>query len=382
MKILVNASTLVVGGGIQVGVSFIEQALNSSEFHWLFLVSDGIYNNLDAKIRIDNRVVNIKKRPSKIFEGRESRKIIKMKARKFKPDLIYSIGFPSYINFSEIEIGRYTNPWEINSKPLPWKVIKGFFKKLIIRFGIIYRLIWARKADFIETQTEAAKIGIFKRAFFPLEKIIVIPNSVNQIFLEEGETAGRDRGFEQEDIVFCLSANYEHKNLVFIPDVANYLRFKLNKEVKFILTIPEDSILWKNIKEKCIRKGVEDLIENAGNLKLKECILYYRKAKVVFLPTLLEVFSVTYLEAMAMRVPIVTSDLSFARDNCKDAALFFKPGDSKDAATCIKSLLEDRELYYKLINRGVNVLNNYPTLDQKYSKLFDYFKLIIQNGKI
>ena len=48
---------------------------------------------------------------------------------EFKPDLVYSIGYPSYINFNNVELGRYTNPWEINSEPLPWHKIKGTIKK-------------------------------------------------------------------------------------------------------------------------------------------------------------------------------------------------------------------------------------------------------------
>jgi glycosyltransferase involved in cell wall biosynthesis len=381
MKVLVNASTLIVGGGIQVGVSFIQLAIKNEDFDWLFVVSLGIYNNLSLDLQNDERIICIKTPPSKIFSGKESRKIIKNITRSFQPDLIYSPGFPSYIRFKETEIGRYTNGWEVNAKPLPWHTIKGFSTVLKIKLAIYYRILWARRADYIETQTEAAKRGISKRAFFPIDKIKVIPNSPNQIFITNGQDVENGEVFNRKQIAFCLSAPYTHKNLDIIPYVAQELRSKFNVDLVFILTLPSDSNIWLEIEEKAKELKVEDLIQNVGILKLDECIAYYKLAKIVFLPTLLEIFSATYLEAMAMKVPIVTTDLEFAKDNCKDAAQFFKPGDPKDAAVKINDLLTNKELFINQIDTGLRVLNSYPSLDQKFNDLFDWFKLIIKNKK-
>jgi glycosyltransferase involved in cell wall biosynthesis len=379
MKVLVNATTLVVGGGIQIGVSFIEQALKNEKFSWFFLVSSGIFKNLDNEIKNKVNVVCVESTPAKIFSGRKSRQLIKKHVKEFKPHLIYSIGFPSYINFSVVELGRYTNPWEINNKPLPWKIIKGPINKLKTRLGIAYRLCWARNADYIETQTVAASQGIFKRAKFPLEKIFVVPNSPFSIFLKEGKKINIDNSFKKETLAFCLSAPYEHKNLDLIPEVAKELKYSYNVKMKFVLTLPFDSEIWIDIKNKSIDLKVSELVENVGKLKIKDCIIHYKRAKIVFLPTLLEVFSATYVEAMSMKIPIVTTDLCFARDNCKTGALFFEPGNAKDAALKIFSLIGDENKYINLIREGNKVLNSYPTTEEKYEKVFHSFKTIIQN---
>ena len=53
-KVLINASTLIVGGGIQVGVSLIEY-LNgciSKRFDFLYVVSKGIYENLSSDMAL------------------------------------------------------------------------------------------------------------------------------------------------------------------------------------------------------------------------------------------------------------------------------------------------------------------------------------------
>ncbi len=380
MKILVNASTLVVGGGIQVGVSFIENVIKNNDFEWLFLVSEGIYLNLSDQLKNDSRIKCVKTSPSRVFSGIKSRKFIKQIARRFKPSIVYSVGFPSYISFKEIEIGRYTNPWEFNDDPLPWHTVSGLHRKIIVKLGIIYRRLWARNADYIETQTEAAKRGISKKIFFPKRNIKVIPNSLNKLFLQEKEKIEfPEDSSKKENLIFCLSAPYEHKNLDLIPLVANVLKNKHKLSVQFILTIPEDSSLWMKINTLAKKLEVSELISNVGVLKIKDCLYYYKKSKLVFLPTLLEVFSATYLESMALKVPIVTSDLSFARDNCKDAALFFEAGNANDAALKIKQLITDKELYKQLINKGERVLSEYPSIDEKYQDLLNYFKKIIRH---
>jgi len=51
----------------------------------------------------------------------------------------------------------------------------------------------------------------------------------------------------------------------------------------------------------------------------------YASVDGMILPTLLESFSGTYVEAMHYGVPVFTSDRDFARDVCGDAAYYFDP---------------------------------------------------------
>src|SRR5690606_34568379 len=108
-----------------------------------------------------------------------------------------------------------------------------------------------------------------------------------------------------------------------IPSVAKVLKDN-GYRVKFIVTAPDNSDVWSSISINATRIGVDDSIENVGVLGLNECLHYYKESDIVFLPTLLEVFSATYLEAMAMGKPIVTTDFEFSRAICGAAALYFE----------------------------------------------------------
>lgn len=375
MRVLVNASTLVVGGGVQVGISFIQVAIKENRFDWKFIVSKAIYDSLDPIIQNKICIICIPVSPAKPYAGMRSRQVIQKLCKDWNPDLIYSIGFPSYIRFKQVEIGRYTNPWEINNQ-LPWKLYPGLSSRIKIKLGIWYRQFWARNATYIETQTEAAKQGIINRVGFPQHKIKVIPNSPNQIFLE----AGKDRNKKispGEMNIFCLAAPYPHKNLSIVPQIAASLNKKFGIKPYFFLTLPQNEDVLNLIKKKAVILEVDQQIINLGKLSLEECLVYYQKCSLVFLPTLLEIFSATYLEAMAMGVPIVTTDLDFAHDNCKDAAHYFNADDLEDAADKIHEVLLNPGLRTELIQKGYKVLDTYPKNELKYKKLFEWFEEII-----
>jgi len=64
----------------------------------------------------------------------------------------------------------------------------------------------------------------------------------------------------------------------------------------------------------------------------------------VIVPTLLESFSASYLEAMQHGKPILTSDLDFARCVCGDAASYFDPWDAASMAAAIRRIRDDEPL--------------------------------------
>ena len=70
------------------------------------------------------------------------------------------------------------------------------------------------------------------------------------------------------------------------------------------------------------------------------------------LPTLMESFSASYPEAMYFGLPIVTSDLDFARETCGSAAIFVNPWDPADIALGKKKVMDDQGLRSELVDLG------------------------------
>ena len=75
------------------------------------------------------------------------------------------------------------------------------------------------------------------------------------------------------------------------------------------------------------------------------------------MPTLLESFSGTYVEAMYHQIPIFTSDIDFAHDVCKEAAFYFDPLDSNSILSTLENGFQDG-IEDKII-KGLKILNDF-----------------------
>ena len=79
-----------------------------------------------------------------------------------------------------------------------------------------------------------------------------------------------------------------------------------------------------------------DVVHNLGNLTAEQVRAAFVASSALFLPTLVESYGLPYLEALALRRPILTSDRDFARWICGDLALYFDPLDAASIADAIE----------------------------------------------
>jgi glycosyltransferase involved in cell wall biosynthesis len=116
--------------------------------------------------------------------------------------------------------------------------------------------------------------------------------------------------------------------------------------------------------------GPEGGVENLGWLPTREALEEaYRSADAYILPSLMETFSFTYLEAMRFGLPVLTSDRDFARDRCQDAALYFDPLNADDVAKCMATIIEDDGMRHKLVEKGKLLLDQTPTWDDVAARI-------------
>ena len=167
-----------------------------------------------------------------------------------------------------------------------------------------------------------------------------------------------------------ISTYRPSKNFEIINDVIPHLEND-KFDYEFHITIHNDD--FNNLF-----RGKERWIKNHGHTDVDDCPKLYNLCDAMFLPSHLECFSASYPEAMKMKKPILTSDLSFARAVCGNAALYFNNTDPKDIATKIKMLFNDRSLFDLLIKNGSKKLNSYLTSTQQALKYLDICKSIAE----
>jgi glycosyltransferase involved in cell wall biosynthesis len=370
MRILINATSTVIGGGIQKTCAFLAETQRDSRGHeWYLAASEQVAQQVSQLgIDVAPNCQVFKTRPS---QDKNVRAQVKQLARSLEPDCIYTINGPAYVQFDVPHLLGFFDPWVTHSTwlayrqqpfPLGWSRIYG---------TCLYKRYWTRRADAWTTQTETAKEGLHRRLGLPKHRIAVVANTCARRYRENMSeamypTAGR------KIRVLCFGAFYPHKRLHFAIHVAAEIK-KRNPSlpIEFVLTVPEDHSGWKRLLRLADALGVRERIVNIGPVSLDDGPDLYKSCDLCFMPTVLETFSATYPEAMAMGLPIVTTDLDFLRDVCGDAALYFRPNGILEAADRILELLSSRDVWQNLIAEGKSQLERFPSPEDQYHSMVD-----------
>ncbi|QOD62075.1 glycosyltransferase [Polaribacter haliotis] len=369
MKVLINTTNLVIGGAIQVSTSFLEALKNHHNNEYHIFLSQKIIEQIDEKSFQKNFVFyHFSTSPASLIRGREVRKKLSYLELKIKPDIVFTVFGPSYWQPRSLHITGFADGWCYTPNSIAFNKL-SIRRKIKSKFLIAIKNKLIKKSDYLIVETETAKKNIFKYLHYPLEKIFVVGNTFHQSYLNQPIKKGNKKNEVFKLLV--LSAFYPHKNLEIINDVVEILKVKSKVKFEFCLTIPNNSF------EKYFKKS--DYIKNIGPQTIVDCKVLYERTNALFLPTLLETFTANYPEAMIMKVPILTSDLDFARELCDDAALYFDPMSPEDIASKIIELHGNEILQKQLVERGELMIQQFETADSRTAKYLSIFKDILKN---
>lgn len=373
MKVLFNATTLVIGGALQVAVAFIKQSITcSDDIDWSFALSRKVFDELsDAdKEKLSSRITVFDVSPAK---SRQQRLRLKELEKSSGVDIVFTLFGPAYLKFSVPHVCGVADGWVTHSSLLAFQSLTSVREIVKMLLTVFYKAYWYKKATAWVVEAGNAKTGLIKRLRLQSDSIYVISNTCGQHYFLRDEQAPKLQELKKIRLL-CMTAYYTHKNLEIIPEIARYLSDEgCEYEFEFVLTLHEESEGYKNIMSMARSLGVVDKICNIGPVRVSDGPAVYETCHVVFMPSLLETFSANYPEAMAMSRPIITTDLSHAHDTCKDAALYFEPKNACAAAEKIQQLVADPRLLDTLVENGKKVLSLLPTPEQRFDQ---YIKVI------
>ncbi len=278
--------------------------------------------------------------------------------------MCFTIFGPSYLWLDIPEVSGFADP-SVTNPNRHYLRNHPLAHKLGTLFRAWVKTIAVRRVRRFWVETATARAGLARRLGISLERIDVVPNAVNRLFvpLPGPPPAGRIR-------ILHLSAYYPHKNHAFLLPVAKALqRLYPDFDFEFVVTLPQDSRPWNELRACFEQADLAGRIRTLGYLEVKNCPAAYRDCHVVFHPSLLEVFSATYLEAFAAGRPVVATDLDFAHEVCGDAAVYFDPISPEHAASALFSAATDQKLRDELINKGLARYAVFPKANDKNQRL-------------
>ena len=207
---------------------------------------------------------------------------------------------------------------------------------------------------------------------YNIKNITVIPNFISS---DNHSPIYKDFDLPKKGIkLLYITYYYPHKNIeIFLP-LAQKIK-QQNLDYKVIITIdanqhPKAKKILKNIET----QKLDDIIINVGSIKTKNIASLYQQCDALLMPTLLECFSACYLEAMLHKLPVFTSDKDFAKDVCKDAAIYFNPLDANSILNQLNKIFKNKELKKKYIEKGIKRVREMPSNEigfRKYNELIE-----------
>ncbi len=363
MNILINASNLSGGGGVQVADSVI-RLLNKFPQHNFTVVYP---SSMDATIKVVKDYPNVvavryNYPPGDIWSFISNRNTFldSLVSQNMTECVLTLFGPMKWRPRCKHICGFAMSQLVLKDSPF-FSKLRGLEKlKWMIRIKT-WEMIFRRSSKIFYTENEFISQRL--RALFKGSIVHTITNYYNQIFdniADQEELRLPDfNGFQMLDI-----ASYGlHKNQEIALDATKILRKKYPEfKFRFVFTIKEDQFPQ-------IPNEFEQNFLFLGYVNIRQCPSLYRQVDASFQPTLMECFTATYVESMRAERPIITTNLGFAHSLCADAAVYYEAMNPESAAETIYKLATNAALQKELVAKGIVRLKLFDNQLDRVNKL-------------
>lgn len=347
MRIAILAHNLRVAGGLSVGLNIVSSlARVGSQHDYLLVLPAGVGYEAGAR-PARSECAFFRRRWGSLGQAWFNEFTLPRLVRSFQPDVVWALGnyglarpgAPQAILIHQPQL--VYDPRE--QKTRRWSMTRS------IRYvrRQLERSLPATQLVFCQTRTMATRFERVFGALAPAARVELLPNAVSEhvmrgaapadALVAGGEPSAPPAVAEQprvppavaerpgKFVLFALTRYYPHKNLELLADAFGQFREAL-RGVVVLLTIARTQHRGAaRLLDRIERENLGEHLVNVGPLAQSELAAYYAHCGALVLPTVLESFSGTYVEAMRLGCPILTSDMDFAREVCGDAAIYFDP---------------------------------------------------------
>jgi len=342
--------------------------------HYVIILSSGP----EGEEEIDGiRVVRIKRMfTTFVGETREFKRIVRVE----NPDkIVMLLGMSSFLRFDfdigKPTIGILTSPiYSARELIQNVGIVDTLNNTGLMAIHLINALIpsfvikhWGKRFDNIVVLSEWNKQRIILKGISK-DKITIIPPGLDRFWVNTKNTNNLNElkaSSSTPKIVYFTSPLCLRGTLDLIRAFSLVVR-KHNAQLIFICRIDsEDS--QKQIEElQSLAKveGVIDRVEFIGkNLDTHELKAELMKATLVCIPFKIVISDVplSLLEAMALGIPILSTNVSSIPDFVKGAGFCVTPNNPRELSEAISMLLNDNDLLLRLGKTGRDLMINYPS---------------------
>ncbi|MBN2854136.1 glycosyltransferase family 4 protein [Patescibacteria group bacterium] len=159
----------------------------------------------------------------------------------------------------------------------------------------------------------------------------------------------------EQGYILYLGNIEPRKNLVNLIKAYEFWRLNLEKDEKVLPLVLAGAKGWKTKKIFSIwtKSKFKNDIHFLGYVDDKTQEVLYKEASLFIYPSFYEGFGFPPLEAMAHKVPVITSNVSSLPEIVADSALMIDPNRAEEIAEAIRIILKDDKYRENLIIKGL-----------------------------
>ncbi|MCL5020028.1 MAG: glycosyltransferase family 4 protein [Patescibacteria group bacterium] len=231
---------------------------------------------------------------------------------------------------------------EASTLPLP------LFKTKLLGYKFVVRRA-AKKAKKIIVPSGTVKEEIIKRLKVPSEKIDVTYCGVDENINLESKIQNSE--LKSRNYFLYVGNAYPHKNLKTLIEAFKLFKSENKNDVRLVLAGRED-YFYKKIQDE-LTKQKEGSINIVRPKDDKELAYMYRNAIALVVPSFMEGFGLTALEAMSNRCLVIASNIPVLKEVCGSAPVFFDPVSPKELKNKMFDVYKNQEKYKKNLENGI-----------------------------
>jgi len=220
----------------------------------------------------------------------------------------------------------------------------------------------ARRAKHIVTVSNTTREEFLKRFPVPGERISVIHNGLDHDEFYPATKAQKDAFRKKyrlpEKFLLTVGIGKRHKNIDFVISALAPLWKEEKLNIPLVMA-GTGGILPDYVADEIKRHGVERMIHLTPFFDRSDLRLLYACSDFFVMPSLLEGFGFPLVEAMACKVPILSSNASCLPEIGGNAVCYFDPQNQSDFQTKLMHLMKNRKHAASLIKKGILQSNKF-----------------------
>jgi glycosyltransferase involved in cell wall biosynthesis len=229
-----------------------------------------------------------------------------------------------------------------------------------IRFSVErWRLGYMKQAARIIAVSEATKRDIIQTLHIPPDRIVVIPEGVNDTFrpVKDRHIYAKTsvRLHLPKKYILHVGTTYYNKN---IEGLVRMFTALARNDPDLWLVKSGDP--WTEEQKIIIQKtGFSDRVLHLGFVATKDLPYVYSGAIALLQPSYAEGFGFTVLEAMACGCPVIVSDIPALHEMAGDAGLFISPTGSSSDVSAIAQIIRSPKTRNHMAMKGLDLAARY-----------------------